>query len=55
MLNRFVAILAFLTLAAFLGILLWKVPRLDLTIVIVVTLGLAAWDLIRSAGERDRR
>ncbi len=55
MINRLVAILAFLMLAGFVGILLWHVPRLDLGVVIAVTLILAAVDLYRSAGERDRR
>lgn len=55
MINRVVAVLAFLMLACFVGILLWYVPRLDLGAVIVITLVLAAVDLYRSAGERDRR
>lgn len=55
MINRLVAIAAFATLVAFLGILLWYVPRLDLGAVIAVTLILALIDLYRSAGERDRR
>ncbi len=54
MINRFVAILAFLMLAGFVGILFWYVPRLDLGAVIAITLILAAIDLYRSAGERDR-
>jgi hypothetical protein len=54
MINRLVAILAFLTLASFVGILLWKVPRFDLGAVIAITLLLAAVDLYRTAGERDR-
>jgi predicted lysophospholipase L1 biosynthesis ABC-type transport system permease subunit len=55
-LNRFLdRAAAFLTLAGFVGILLWHVPRLDLGAVIAVTLILAAVDLYRSAGERDRR
>jgi hypothetical protein len=55
MINRASAILAFLTLTAFVGVLLWFVPRLDLGAVIVVTLALALVDLYRSAGERDKR
>lgn len=55
MINRLVAILAFLMLTGFVGILLWYVPRFDLGAVIAITLTLAAVDLYRSAGERDRR
>ena len=55
MTNRLVAILAFAMLAGFLGILLWYVPRIDLGVVIAITLILALVDLYRSAGERDRR
>jgi hypothetical protein len=39
------AALAFLVLCAFLGILLWYVPRLDLGLVIGATLLLTAYDL----------
>ena len=38
---------AFATLVGFLGILVFWVPRIDLTAVILVTLGLAAYDLFR--------
>lgn len=55
MIYRLMAVLAFAVLAGFLGILLWYVPRLDLGIVIAVTLILAAVDVYLSAGERDRR
>ncbi len=46
---------AFLTLTAFVGIFVWYVPRLDLGVVIGVTLALALVDLYLSAGERDKR
>ena len=36
---------AFAALVAFLGILIWYVPRLDLGAVVLVTLGLAGYDL----------
>ena len=39
------AALAFLILCAFLGILLWFVPRLDLAMVIGATLLLTGFDL----------
>ncbi len=42
--SRLLPILAFLALAAFLGVLVVWVPRLDLGAVVAVTLGLAAWD-----------
>lgn len=43
--KRLFAVLAFLTLLAFLGILLWSVPRLDLGIAIAIGLVLAAYDI----------
>lgn len=55
MTNRLVALLAFFCLVSFVGILLWYVPRVDLGVVILITLFLAAIDLYRSAGERDRK
>ena len=38
------AAFAFAVLCAFLGILLWKVPRLDLFVVLAMTAGLTAYD-----------
>ena len=38
---------AFAALVGFLGVLVYWVPRIDLTGVILVTLGLAAYDLFR--------
>lgn len=46
--TRLFPVFAFLFLTAFLGILLWEVPRLDLGAVIGVTLLLALADLIQS-------
>ncbi|MFN3972383.1 MAG: hypothetical protein ACK4GO_10130 [Gemmobacter sp.] len=51
--NRLFAVLAILTMAGFLGILLWHVPRLDLSIVAGVTFLLAAYDTWRSAFTRS--
>ncbi|MCR9151122.1 MAG: hypothetical protein NXH83_13180 [Rhodobacteraceae bacterium] len=42
--DRIPALVGFLTLAAFLAILVWHVPRLDLGAVAAVTLAFAAWD-----------
>jgi len=43
--NNVLAVLAFLVLAAFLSILVIHVPRVDLTVIIALTLLLAGWDL----------
>ena len=45
-------LLSFASLALFLGILLWHVPRLDLAAVLLLSVGLAAWDFF--APNRDR-
>ena len=42
--NTMIKILALATLAAFLGILVWHVPRFDLGGVVLVTAALVAWD-----------
>jgi hypothetical protein len=42
--DRWMPMLAFATLAAFLAVLIWYVPRLDLGAVIAVTIALVAWD-----------
>ena len=52
MINRPLVIIAFLFLCVFLGILLWKVPRLDLGAVILFTLVLAGYDILLPHGER---
>ncbi|SNS75255.1 hypothetical protein [Tropicimonas sediminicola] len=46
--NRLAALIAFLVLAGFLVILAIEVPSLDLILVIVLTLGLAAYDFFGS-------
>jgi hypothetical protein len=51
--NKLLALIAFLLFAAFLGILAWKVPEPDLLMVIALTLGLVAFDFLRSA--RDKK
>ena len=43
--QRNMMIFAYFFLVAFLGILLWRVPRFDLGGVIVFTLALAAYDI----------
>jgi len=53
--NRLFALLAFLCLAGFFGILLAFVPRVDLGIAILVGLALSAWDLWTQLGPRRRR
>lgn len=46
--DKLTAIFAFAVLLGFLGILLWHVPRLDLSLVVGLTVLLAGWDLARS-------
>jgi hypothetical protein len=55
MMDRLMALLALAVLAGFLGILVWKVPRVDLFVVISITLFLASWDFIANAWRRPRR
>ena len=49
------ALFAFALLAAFLGILVWYVPRLDLAAVVLVTLLLAGYDFFVIGLPRNRR
>ncbi len=44
MLDRILALVAFGVLAAFLAVLIFKVPRVDLIVVVGITLALAGWD-----------
>lgn len=44
--NKFMAVFAFVVLVAFLSILVIHVPRVDLTVVILITVVLAGWDLV---------
>ncbi|WP_166581521.1 hypothetical protein [Rubellimicrobium sp. CFH 75288] len=43
---RLIGLLALLTLAGFLGILIWKLRRLDLGVLVGITLALALWDFV---------
>ncbi len=51
--NKLLAAIAFFFIAAFLGILGWKVQEPDLLAVIALTLVLVAFDFARSA--RDKK
>ncbi|WP_172331513.1 hypothetical protein [Mangrovicoccus sp. HB161399] len=51
--NKIMALIAFATLAAFLGILVWHVPHWDLIAVTAAVVLLAARDFLTSA--RDGR
>jgi hypothetical protein len=53
--DRLLALFAFLILLCFLMILMLKVGRLDLSIVIVVTLLMAAYDLFQATSRRRRK
>ncbi|MFN3846377.1 MAG: hypothetical protein ACK4RZ_11245 [Paracoccaceae bacterium] len=46
--DNILALAAFALLLAFLAILLWHVPRLDLIVVVTFTVALAGWDLFQS-------
>ncbi len=47
--NKLLAVLAFGFLAAFLGILAYRVPSPDLIVVIALVLALAGYDVVTSA------
>ena len=47
MVHRLIALVAYLILCGFLFILVWKVPRVDLIILVGITLALAGWDMLR--------
>ena len=51
--NRVLALLAFLTLAGFVGILVFEVPEPDLMVVAGLTMALVAYDLVKSSGRKD--
>lgn len=55
MIDRLLGLLAFSVLAAFLGILAWKVATLDLLVVIGATLLLAGYDLLTTHGRARPR
>ena len=48
--NRLIALFAFIVFAGFLAILAFEVPSIDLVIVILLTLGLVAYDFATSSG-----
>lgn len=48
--NRLTALVAFATLAGFLGILAFDVPSPDLIVVILITVALVAYDFLTSSG-----
>ncbi len=50
--NWTMAIIAFLSLAAFIGILIVEVPSPDLIAVAILTLALVAYDVVTSAGRK---
>lgn len=51
--KRFLALIAFLTLAAFVMVLIIAVPSPDLIIVALLTMGLVAYDFVTSSGNSD--
>lgn len=52
--KRAMGILSLAVLGGFLGILVWKVARVDLAVVIALTFALAAWDVWRATFGRGR-
>ena len=55
MTDRAMALLAFLFLLGFLGILVWYVPRLDLGLVVAATLLLVAYDFYTTLRNKPDR
>jgi uncharacterized protein YqgC (DUF456 family) len=51
--TRLLAVLAFLVLLGFIGILVIEVPSPDLIAVAVLVLALVAYDFVTSSGRRD--
>lgn len=49
MLDRVFAVLAFLSFAGFLAILIWFVPRPGLVVVCIICVGFCGYDFLRSA------
>lgn len=50
--NRFLALFAFLALGGFLGILIVGVPSPDLIVIVLLTVGLVAYDMLTSSGKK---
>ena len=53
--DRLFALLAFLSFAGFLGILIWFVPKLGLVVVSLICIAMCGYDFMRSATARYRR
>lgn len=52
--DRLLALIAFFVLCGFLGVLLWKVPRMDLIILCGITIVFAGYDLFFYHRRDDR-
>lgn len=52
--NKLLGLFAFAIFCTFLGILLWKVPRLDLLAVVGITVALAGWDMLQTMRQNRR-
>jgi hypothetical protein len=50
--NRLLALFAFLVFAGFLAILVIGVPHPDLIAIVLLTVGLVAWDMLSSSGKK---
>ena len=50
--NRLLALFAFLVFAGFLAILVIGVPHPDLIAIVILTVGLVAWDMLSSSGKK---
>jgi hypothetical protein len=50
--NRLLALFAFLVFVGFLGVLVMGVPSPDLIVIVLLTAGLVAWDMITSSGKK---
>lgn len=55
MLNKVLAVLALVLLAAFIAVLVVNVPDTDLIVVSIVTVGMAAYDFVVSIFRRGGR
>ncbi len=50
--NRLLALFAFVVFAGFLGILIIGVPSPDLIVIVLLTVGLVAYDMLTSSGKK---
>lgn len=55
MMDRILALFAYAVLLAFLGILVWNVPQLDLGLVVLATLVLAGVDIVQVLRQHRRQ